>query len=86
MDINKIAEELFSEYNLDGWTLRIATGGNMCWHSRKRIDILENCSQDIAMFLHELAHALTPNAQLPNFHDWEWADCFTRLVSKHTKS
>lgn len=71
---------------LADWHLEYSRAGSMCWHSRKLIQVHPSQQTVAGMVLHEIAHALTPECQAPNCHDWRWGDTFTRLVSTYTTS
>lgn len=73
---------------LDGWLIRWDTGGGLCVKSEKKI-WMGSDKGDIALFLHEVAHALCPKEKCGicwsdnTGHNAIWGDCFTSLVRKY---
>ena len=71
---------ILEQEGLLDWTWEISKAGNLCWHSRKHIDT----SESLAMFLHEVAHALiSPTEKDKTGHDSIWADKYTSLIEKY---
>ena len=65
---------------LEDWKIRYSEGGGLCMRSTRTIYCLKN---DKALFLHEVAHALTPKSKDKTGHDSIWADKYTDLFRKY---
>ena len=79
-------EQILEQENLKGWKVIISTGGALCMHSKKTIFLSPR--QGMAMFLHEVAHALISkkvNKEMNDItgHHSIWGDKFTALVKKY---
>lgn len=82
-------QEILKTENLDGWSIKeITSGGGLCLHKYKEIWIDKTAGD--AMFLHEVAHALTyewdERLADPTGHHSVFADKFTELVDKYMVS
>lgn len=83
---NKI---LINEGLID-WRIKYGTGGGLCVENHNEIWMNEANKMDLALFLHEVAHALCPKEKYPDFYKIDktghfsiWGDCFTSLVRKY---
>ena len=74
------AVEILKKEGLNDWSVKISSSGGLCQKGIKKIICLPN---DKALFLHEVAHALTPISKDKTGHDAFWGDCFTELVRKY---
>ena len=70
---------VLSAEGLEGWVVRESPDG-YCWRNRKILDVIPG---DSALFLHEVAHALTEPISQGDQHHGMWADRYTRLVAKY---
>jgi len=73
-------EAIFKKEGLVGWKLVITNSGSCCWYEDKQIWI-DRRQLNIAMVLHEIAHALAKERK--KFHTVLWADEYTKLVHKY---
>ena len=81
--MNEIMLQILKKEGLKGWKIEKSKGGNMCWIDEKWISLSNELS--MAMFLHELAHALAGMRKEwdKTGHDSIWADKYTELVEKY---
>ena len=73
-------KNILENEGLKDWKVIISKGGGLCMKSTKTIYCLKN---DKALFLHEVAHAITPKSKDKTGHDSIWADKYTELVRKY---
>lgn len=85
-------EAILKEEGLEDWKIVFNTGGGLCLYKHKEI-WMDKEFNDIALFLHEVAHALTPDEKIPFIfrgdktgHHVIWGDTYTRLVKKYMRS
>jgi len=72
-------EKIMKIEGLSDWKLTITNHVSCCLCGDRRIWIYER-QLIIAMFLHEIAHALLPEKER---HTVLWADKYTKLVDKY---
>ena len=78
--IEKEFEEILREEGLLDWKIKIIqSGGGLCEREKKEI-WLDEKNFNLPFFLHEVAHALTPEER---FHGAIWGDRFTALIRKY---
>ena len=81
-------KEILEMEGLGDWIVRWNTAGGLCLHRKKEIWMGSN-KNDIALFLHEVAHALCPKEKCGicwsdnSGHNAIWGDCFTNLIRKY---
>jgi len=86
-----IYKKILYDEGLSDWTIKWNTGGGLCVYSKKEI-WMDNDRENIALFLHEIAHALCPKEVCgicwvdDTGHNSIWADKFTRLVKKYLRN
>lgn len=83
----EIIRQIAELEGLNGWDFEVHPNDSYCWVDSKTIQVAERHSKHLAMWLHELAHALRYNdGSVPygDKHDGRWADIFTRLVGLYT--
>ena len=71
---------------LTEWKLRLHPTDSYCWRSKRIIEVSVASAGHIAMWLHEIAHAIRgplPRSAISNHHDGAWGDIFTELVQRH---
>ena len=80
-------DEILKTEGLVDWTYKITSGGGLCLYDKKELWVLSN---NFALFLHEVAHALCPKekcgvcwVETNNGHNAIWGDTFTSLVKKY---
>ena len=101
-EIKKITTNLYKQIlkteGLKGWEIEWHTGGGLCNYNNKTIYLAE-VEYSLALFLHEVAHALCPMEKCGgcwvnitkcwkahnNGHNAIWGDYFTALVKQYTK-
>ena len=84
---NKEFLEILKNEGLNDWTITFNTGGGLCVYSLKEIWLNEYPS-NMALFLHEVAHALgspKTNKKMGDEtgHHSIWGDKYTSLVKKY---
>ena len=85
----RIHWKILKDEGLSAWKIRWNTGGGLCRYEAKEIWLGEK-HNSMALFLHEVAHALCPKekcgicwVETNNGHNAIWRDCFTNLVEKY---
>lgn len=73
-------KKVMREQNLEDWHVILNMNSGLCMLGKKRIYSKKG---DKAMFLHEVAHAITPITKDLTGHDSIWADNYTELVRKY---
>ena len=75
---------------LKNWKIKWNTGGGLCVYNHNEIWMgKEQGRLSMALFLHEVAHALCPKDKCgicwtdDTGHNVIWGDCFTKLVKKY---
>jgi len=72
-------EEILKREGLQDWKIKIThSGGGLTLFDKKEIWLDKKYKDDLPMFLHELAHAITGEK-----HNGIFADKFTELVRKY---
>lgn len=87
MTLEPLYRKVMELEGLSDWTLKINNTGGLCQSKCKRIICDDN---DFALFLHEVAHALTRPELYPKWetkdktgHHSFWADVYTELIRKY---
>ena len=83
----KLLRGILKKENLDDWKIKWNTGGGLCVYEHKEIWLgkKRNC---VALFLHEVAHAICPKETRRDKtgHTAIWGNTFTRLVKKYMEA
>lgn len=81
--------QILAKERLKSWKIRWDTGGGLCVYEKKEIWMGSN-REDIALFLHEVAHAKCPKKVCGSCwvdsntgHNAIWGDKFTNLIRKY---
>lgn len=74
--------QILANERLKSWKIVWETGGGLCLYEKKEIWMGDD-KDDIALFLHEVAHAKCKDKGPKHWHDVFWADKFTNLVRKY---
>lgn len=80
--MNKKFQLILEAEGLGDWT--VGKGEAYCWNSLKTIKVPERAQ--LQSFLHEVAHALTPEPEGPwqnHYHGPKWAATYGRLVNRY---
>jgi hypothetical protein len=76
---------VLNQEGLGDWRIVRNASDGYCWLGSKTIQLPADVSD--ALFLHEVAHALTPDPEPygegMHYHGGMWADAYGRLVEKY---
>lgn len=85
--------EIMDLEGFSNWEVCVTPSSNYCWVDAHRIEVSEKQASSLAMWLHELAHAIqhrdggraSQQYEVPhgNKHDGHWADVYTELVRRY---
>jgi len=73
--------KILKDEGLSDWKITISKGGLLCQQSTKTIFLRK--IDDLAGFLHEVAHAKIGIRKDKTGHDAIWGDEFTNLIRKY---